>query len=47
MDKTGSLFYDKNGKKRRTCDLEGPDHGCSGTDWWHDLPYKYEKTSKT
>ena len=46
LDRTGPLFYDKDGKKRRTCDLEGPDHGCSGADWWHDLPYDEEQALK-
>ena len=42
LDKTGSLFYDENGKKRRTCDLEGPDHGCSGADWWFELNWSHD-----
>ena len=40
------MFYDKDGKKKQACGLEGPDHGCSGADWWHDLPYEYEKSLK-
>ena len=34
LEKKGKLFYEPDGKKKRTCDLNGPDHGCSGADWW-------------
>ena len=37
LQRDGDLFYE-DGKKKNTCNLEGPDHGCSGADWWHDLP---------
>ena len=36
------MFYNADGKKKRTCDLKGPDHGCSGADWWFDLDYPYD-----
>ena len=42
LDKKGPLFYNANGKKRQTCDLDGPDHGCSGADWWFQLDYPYD-----
>ena len=42
LDKKGPLFYNANGKKRQTCDLDGPDHGCSGADWWFQLDYSYD-----
>jgi len=42
LDPKGELFYDADGKKKRTCDLEGPDHGCSGSDWWFELDYPYD-----
>ena len=32
LDKKGELFYSADGKKKQTCDLEGPNHGCSGAD---------------
>ena len=38
--------HERRANARATCDLEGPDHGCSGADWWHDLPYDYEKPLK-
>ena len=41
LDKKGDLFYDADGKKKRTCDLEGPDHGCSGADWWFELDWPH------
>ena len=34
LDTEGLLFYNPDGTKKRTCDLNGPDHGCSGADWW-------------
>ena len=43
-DKKGELFYDADGKKKRNCDLEGPDHGCSGADWWFELDYPHDNT---
>ena len=42
LDPKGELFYNADGKKKRTCDLEGPDHGCSGADWWFELDYSYD-----
>ena len=42
LDKKGPLFYNANGKKRQTCDLDGPDRGCSGADWWFQLDYPYD-----
>ena len=35
LDKKGLLFYNTDGKKKRSCDLDGPDHGCSGAEWWY------------
>ena len=42
LDTKGPLFYEADGTKKRTCDLEGPDHGCSGADWWFALEYPYD-----
>ena len=39
LDPKSELFYDADSKKKCTCDLEGPDHGCSGADWWFELDY--------
>ena len=33
FNKKGELFYNADDKKKQTCDLEGPDQGCSGADW--------------
>ena len=46
LDTEGPLFYNPDGKKKRTCDLEGPDHGCSGADWWFELEYPYDTQLK-
>ena len=46
LDKKGPLFYEEDGKKKRTCDLEGPDHGCSGADWWLELEPPYDAKLK-
>ena len=42
LDPKGELFYDVDGKKKRTYDLEVPDHACSGADWWFELDYPYD-----
>ena len=42
LEPKGDLFYDADGKKKRACDLEDQDHGCSGTDWWFELDYPYD-----
>ena len=42
LDKKGLLFYNTDGKKKRSCDLDGPDHGCSGAEWWYQLDYLYD-----
>ena len=36
------MFYNAHGKKEQTCNLKGPDYGCSGTDWWFQLDYSYD-----
>ena len=36
------LFYNPDGTKKRTCDLNGPDHGCSGADWWFAIEYPHD-----
>ena len=36
------MFYNADGTKKRTCDLEGPDHGCSGADWWFELGFPHD-----
>ena len=46
LDKKGDLFYEADGKKKRTCDLEGPDHGCSGADWWFELDWPHDDVLK-
>ena len=43
LDKKGLLFYNSDGTKKRTCDLNGPDHGCSGADWWFALEYPHDQ----
>ena len=42
LDKKESLFYNKNGTKKRTCNQDGPDHSCSGADWWFALDYPHD-----
>ena len=46
LDKKGGLFYNADGKKKRTCDLKGPDHGCSGADWWFELDWPNNEALK-
>ena len=38
---TPNRQYNADGKKELTCDLDGPDHGCSGADWQFQLDYPY------
>ena len=42
LDQNGPLFYNEDGTKKRTCDLNGPDHGCSGADWWFAIEYPHD-----
>ena len=42
LDQNGALFYNEDGTKKRTCDLNGPDHGCSGADWWFAIDYPHD-----
>jgi hypothetical protein len=42
LDTNGLLFFDLDGTKKRTCNLHGPDHGCSGADWWFAIPYPHD-----
>jgi len=42
LDTNGPLFCNLDGTKKQTCDLDGPDHGCSGADWWFAIPYPYD-----
>ena len=39
LDKKGGLFCNTDGKKKQTCDLEDPDHGCSDADWRFELDW--------
>ena len=42
LNTKGPLFFDLDGTKKRTCDLHGPDHGCSGADWWFAIPCPHD-----
>ena len=42
LNQNGPLFYDGDGTKKRTCDLNGPDHGCYGADWYFAIEYPHD-----
>ena len=46
LDKKGDRLYEAYGKKKRTCNLDGPDRGCSGADWWFKIHWLHDGALK-